>query len=639
MRTTLDKIRKIEFEVRIFISLGIVIGICLLAFLVFPDSPPLMVYIGKLLGASPEASIPFGYSLVALVVAMATLLRMWAGSVLSSPRVMSFKIQKEVLASEGPYLITRNPIYLADLICFSAFAFCFPPVGIFLPFLLFAHYTQLIIYEEKNLRQQFGAKFSEYVDHTPRFIPSFKSLGRLKEALAGFRINRDGARHNAQYVLLVPGFIVCAFTGNLLHAILIGAPAVLDWAIVHTLIGLNPDRKKKKGKENARLSQSHVFDDIIYAQCWEDPEIDRIAFGIRSEDVVFSITSGGCNSLAFLIDNPKKIIALDISPFQNYLLELKMAAFAELEYNALLEFLGVISSSRRMDTYQQIRHRLRPEAAKYWDNQTRKIDKGIIHSGRYEGYMHFLRKALRILLGKSLPEKLFACQNTDERQALYDNHWNNLRWRLFTRIFLSRPMMTFLFTRKFFEQLEESFSFGDHFRKLTRQALTSLPLQENYFLAYILLGKYYSLDHLPLYLQREHFKKIKTRLNRIEIVTESPLAYFKGLQDGAISRFNFSNIFEWMGVDDFRAHLQETIRVAKEGAVISYRNLLVSRSRPEGLAHAIIPKTPLAESLHAKDRSFIYKAYIVEEIQKRDEIRDPNSQGSRRDETLSQPAL
>ena len=639
MKKTLEKIRKFEFEGRIFFSLGFVVAVCLVSFLVFPDTPPLMVYIGNWLGATSQASILTGFSLVALVVTMATLLRMWAGTVLSSPRVMSFKIQKEVLATEGPYLISRNPIYLADLICFFAFAFCLPPVGIALPILLFTHYTQLIIYEEKNLNIQFGAVFEAYTAQTPRFIPSLKSLGRLREALADFRINWDGARHNAQYILLIPGFIVSAFTGNLLHAILIGAPAVLDWALVHTLIGVNPRLNKKRPAPTSKLSQSKVFKDIIYAQCWEDPELDRKAFATGPKDVVFSITSGGCNTLAFLIDNPSKVIALDLSPYQNYLLDLKMAAFRELPYPDLLAFMGVVPASNRLKLYAGLRRHLQPESLSYWDGQLKKIENGIIHCGRYEGYMQMLKKWLKLVVGKSLPEELFSCQTTQERQDLYDQKWNNLRWRAFTRIFLGKPMMTMLFTGKFFEQLEASFSFGDHFRALIKRALITLPLRENYFLAYILLGKYYSLDQLPLYLQKRNYGLIRSRLDRIEIVTGNCAAYFRSLPEGCISRFNFSNIFEWMDPEDYQTHLQEALRVATDEAVFTYRNLLVPRSRPTALANQITSQKELADSLYANDRSFVYKAFIVEKITKKDGIPNQNSKRSTRSKTLSRPAV
>jgi S-adenosylmethionine-diacylglycerol 3-amino-3-carboxypropyl transferase len=617
--TTLDAIRKIEFEARIFISLGIVLVICLLSFLVFPESPPVMATLGRWLGLSDGTSLKAGYALVAGIVAMASLLRMWAGSVLSSPRVMSFEVRKEALTIQGPYLLTRNPIYLADLVCFCSFVLCLPLVGLALPLLLYLHYLQLIAYEEKNLQAQFKEAFVAYTRQTPRFLPNCRSFGALRGELQHFFINWDGFRHNAQYLLLIPGFGVSAFTGNLLHAILIGLPGILDWAIVHTRIGLHPEKKLKKqglAATSQPLPKDKVFRDILYAQCWEDPQMDRQAFHIGPEEVVFSITSGGCNTLAFLADNPKKVIALDISPYQNYLLELKMAAFSGLSYDELLEFIGVLPSNRRMAYYQRIAGQLRPESRAYWDAQTKKITEGILHAGRYEGYMRLLRRLLVLLVGRDLPRALYHCQTVAQRKQLFEKRWDNLRWKLFTRIFLSRGFMTALFTKAFFEQVEGDFSFGEHFRKKAQKALTELPLQENHFLAYILLGNYYSADYLPDYLKKENYEHIKSRLDRVEIVTGNCGDYFDSLAPDSLSRFNFSNIFEWMPAEEFHRLLQKTIRVARDGSVLTYRNLLVPRSRPESLAAWIQPDTVLAAALYDADRSFIYRAYQAEKIVK-----------------------
>jgi S-adenosylmethionine-diacylglycerol 3-amino-3-carboxypropyl transferase len=614
----MQKILQFEFENRIFFSLGIVLTIFLVSYLGFPETPSNMIMVGNIFGISETLSVPIGFSLVAFLVTLATLLRMWAGTILSSPQVMAFKLQKEVLKIEGPYLLTRNPIYLADLIAFCSFALCFTPVGVFLPVLLFLHYTQLIRYEERGLNQRFGNSYEEYKKNTPRFFPNINSFKRLMDAFSNFHINKDGIRHNAQYVLLIPGFIVSAFTGNLLHAIFIGLFTILDWAIVHTRIGLNPDKARrqnqKKFSTTHELKKSKVFDDIIYAQCWEDPLIDIKAFQNAPDGNIFSITSGGCNLLAFLTLDPPKLFALDLSPYQNYLLELKIAAFREFEYEELIEFLGVKPSDKRLEMYLRLKSHLKHGSIAYWDNNTDKIKIGVINSGRYENYMRFLAKWLKRLVGQNIPDKLFSCNTKEERLILYNKKWNNFRWRILTKIFLSRKIMTTLFTGRFFDQLEESFSFGDHFRTKIKRALIDLPLRENHFLAFILLGRFYDLNHLPLYLRKENFDVIKTRLDRIEIITGDCLEYFRSLPSDVISRFNFSNIFEWITPEAYRELLLETIRVAKKEAILTYRNLLVPRSRPEELASFMEPQIDLSNQLLSEELSFIYRAFIVEKI-------------------------
>jgi S-adenosylmethionine-diacylglycerol 3-amino-3-carboxypropyl transferase len=620
MKKLIRSVRKVEFEARIFISFSIVILICVLSFVVYRSSPSNIIIAGRWFGIEPDLAYRTGYLMVAVMLMVASLLRMWAGSILTSQRVMAFKVQKSQLTTSGPYSLVRNPIYLADFIAYIAFAMCLKPAGLLLPVLIYIHYTQLVIYEEQSLQQQFGERFLAFKRITPRFIPGFSSIRRFVSQFRSFDINMDGFRHNALYLLFIPGFIVTAYTGSLIYAVIIGLPAVIDWAVIHTFIGLSPSSSEVEQKEipagKAELSKAKVFEDILYAQCWEDPEIDRKAFKINSEDVIFSITSGGCNVLAFLADNPRKIISLDLNPFQNYLLDLKIAAFSTLHYDEVLEFFGVIPSERRFKLYTRIRLSLKDESREFWDKNKDKISNGIIHCGRYEKYMHLLRRWFNMLAGKSLIRKLYNAKDLAERKTLYERKWNNLRWRVFTRFFLSRSFMTLLFDSAFFDHLEESFSFGSHFRNVIKRAITELPVRESSFLSYIMFGNFHSLEHLPVYLRRDNFEKIKSRLDRIEIVTGSCKDYFASLPADCISKFNFTNIFEWMPAEAFEELLRDTIRVARDKSVITYRNLLVPRSRPERLGKWIIKNKELSEKLHNEDLSFIYRAYIVEQINK-----------------------
>ncbi len=617
------KIRKIEFEIRIFISFSIVILICALSFSVFSEYPENVVAVGRFVGLSAGISLSLGFWIAALITAVASVLRMWSGSVLTSKRMMAFQVQDDSLLVFGPYLLVRNPIYLADLIAFSGFTLCLPFIGVLLPVLLYLHYTQLIKYEEVSLEKQFKQKYVDYQTRVPRLIPNHKSLGSVKAVFKEFEINRDGFRHNAVYLLLIPGFIVASFTHEILHAILIGLPAVIDWAVIHTIIGTakNPKSKDVGKADQERIhSDKKVFKDILYAQCWEDPRIDREAFRTTSDDVVFSITSGGCNALAFLLDNPRKVIALDLNPQQNFLMDLKMAAFKALSYEELLEFMGVRKSRDRFQLYERIRGLLSADSARYWDRQRKKIQRGIIHSGRYEAYMRLLKRiVIAPLISKKTLMRFFETEDPSERAALFHKKWENFRWWFLTRVMLSRRLNTLFFDKAFFAYLDERFSFGKHFAEKAKRAITQLPMKENHFLSYILLGKFYDGDNLPLYLKRENFDVIRSRVDRIEIVTDSCENYFSSLPDSSISRFNFTNIFEWMPDDAYEDLLRETVRVAKDKAVLTYRNLLVFREHPSTLNSNIRSLQKMAKSLHERDLSFIYNNYVVEEIHKRDE--------------------
>ncbi|HSR18062.1 MAG TPA: DUF3419 family protein, partial [Ignavibacteriaceae bacterium] len=428
----IDKLKKIEFEARIFISFFIVIFACMVSFIFFDEYKPIYKIISDLTGLNNFSSLFF--LLASLFMLIISLLRMWAGSLLSSFTVMSFKIKTDSLIIEGPYQLVRNPIYFADWLAMCVFSLFLPFTGLLLPLLFYLHYRQLILYEENSFLKERYKNYSGYLNQIPRLIPNLKSFINFVKSKPKMLINNDGLRHNALYILFIPGFIIGYFTGSFLYSVILGLPAVIDWGIVHTKIGLPKSSRKSK--------TSKIFKDVLYSQCWEDPEIDRQAFNIAEDDIVFSITSGGCNLLTFLIDNPKSIIALDLNPQQNYLLELKMMAYKYLSYNHLLEFLGVRKFSNRRFYFDCIKYILSPAARNYWERNMKMIKKGIINIGRYEKYMKLLRICLHLLIGKSIIKKIYSSENSLQRKELYEKKWNNLRWKFFCKVLLSRKTMS-----------------------------------------------------------------------------------------------------------------------------------------------------------------------------------------------------
>ena len=66
--------------------------------------------------------------------------------------------------------------------------------------------------------------------------------------------------------------------------------------------------------------------ELLFSLSWKDPNSDREALRILPTDVLLTITSGGCNTLGFLLQNPQILYSVDINPSQAYLLEVKIAA-------------------------------------------------------------------------------------------------------------------------------------------------------------------------------------------------------------------------------------------------------------------------------------------------------------------------
>lgn len=230
--------QKAEFEARIFISLGIVAIVCALSYSIFAHTPSIIVYLGNTMGIPADDALTAGYIFIALIMASVSLLRMWAGTLLTAQRVMAFSVQVDSLRTAGPYLVVRNPIYLADFIAICAFTVCLPVIGLLMPVLFCIHYVRLIRYEEASLEVRYRDQYDDYAACVPRLIPSFRSLTNLGKALNDVRITKEGVRHNALFVLFVPGFILAAITHQFVDAVVVGLPGLIDWAIVHTKLGI-----------------------------------------------------------------------------------------------------------------------------------------------------------------------------------------------------------------------------------------------------------------------------------------------------------------------------------------------------------------------------------------------------------------
>ncbi len=96
--------------------------------------------------------------------------------------------KNEALATSGPYLYTRNPLYLGSLLIGIGFAIAARSwwVGIGLVIMFFAIYLPVMHNEEAFLRQRFP-EFDEYVRRVPRLFPRLVSSPNVgNEVPSGF---------------------------------------------------------------------------------------------------------------------------------------------------------------------------------------------------------------------------------------------------------------------------------------------------------------------------------------------------------------------------------------------------------------------------------------------------------------------
>ena len=372
------------------------------------------------------------------------------------------------------------------------------------------------------------------------------------------------------------------------------------------------------------------FSLIRYSQCWEDTEVLLESLNIQENDICFGILSAGDNVFSMLAENPKKVVALDISFPQIALAKLKKEVFNSLSYEEMLEFMGVMKSDKRIEIYDRIRENLDKEVKEYWDFNKDAIEKGIIHAGKFEKFFKIFReKILPFVHSKKRIEKLLEKKSRQERIEYYDKYWNNFRWKLMFKLFFSKYVVGKLGRDKeFFRYAEKNIS--EEMKERSRCALCELNPYENPYINYILTGNYRK-DCLPYFLRKENFDKIRKNLHKVEIIQSSVEEYLDKI-DYKINKFNLSDIFEYMSAENYSKLMGKIYDNAEDNALLAYWNLIVERNS-EKLDYkktdseiAVTGKEKnvngkkyermkeLDRKLHEKDMTFFYTDFVVEKV-------------------------
>lgn len=360
----------------------------------------------------------------------------------------------------------------------------------------------------------------------------------------------------------------------------------------------------------SHVAQRVDFSEVRYANCWEDADILCDALAPSEGKRVLSIGSAGDNALALLAGGAE-VVAADLSPAQLACIELRRAAFAQLDYEPLLRFLGVRASDDRLAVYDAIRTALPPDDRAYWDANRDVIQRGVIHGGKFERYFHlFRRRVLPCVHSRRRVEDLVQPRDQAAREEFYNAKWDTWRWRAVFKIFFSRFVMGRLGRDpEFFRYVEGSV--GDRILDRARYALTKLATHDNPYLDYILFGGF--RDSVPPYLRSENYERIRGGLDRLTLFRGTVEEAAEALGDGGFDGYNLSDIFEYLSPGQCESVYRALLGRARPGARFAYWNMLAPRQRPDALAGSLQPLDELAAELFARDKAFFYSRFIVEE--------------------------
>jgi len=352
---------------------------------------------------------------------------------------------------------------------------------------------------------------------------------------------------------------------------------------------------------------------INYSQCWEDTNLLKKALIVTSDDTVLSITSGGDNTLALLLQRPKKIFSIDINPIQNYLAELKLQSSKALGREQYLEFLGVHDSKKRAYYYDQASGFLSHDACSWFNENIQLIEDGVIHGGKFERYLNGFRKFLLPLAhSKQIVSRFVNQSNLQDQIIFYKKVWNTWRWRFFFNVATNSSLL-----RKYARQTGAANNqTGDNsYLKRLEQLVHRKPLKSNYYMCYALLGKYG--ESLPDYLLEKNYGKLQnSSLDVCEFRDEDLLSFLNKTPDNSLTKYNLSDSFEFLEEEDAVKIWEEITRTAKKGAVVAYWCNQLEHIPPHKLKQNVVRNADLESDLQKQDRLYFYRSFHIYTITK-----------------------
>ena len=151
-----------------------------------------------------------------------------------------------------------------------------------------------------------------------------------------------------------------------------------------------------------------AFRGLVYAQIWEDPDVDMEALAIKPDSRMVAIASGGCNVLSYLVADPAAITAVDLNTAHVALGKLKLASARHLpDYAHFRRFFAEADRPSNLAAYHAyVAPYLDETTRRYWEGRDltmrRRIGgfrNGIYKRGLLGGFIgvaHLLARLYRI---------------------------------------------------------------------------------------------------------------------------------------------------------------------------------------------------------------------------------------------------
>ncbi len=353
---------------------------------------------------------------------------------------------------------------------------------------------------------------------------------------------------------------------------------------------------------------------LNYTACNEDWESERAALRITTDDEILCVTASGDRPLHLLLDNPAKVVAVDMNQTQNHLLGLKLAAIKTLDYGGYAGFLGLKPEPARRALGAKVLASCTPGVRRFWETHRALLDQGILYQGRWERYYKNLARVNMLMRGDVI-KALFEFDDLERQRAFVRNVWDKGWWRSLARVSCSSLTSRFLFGDPgLFTNIAPGIkSVGDYIYDRMLGTLNRHLARENFMLQLLFLG-HFDEANCPAYLSAGAFQTLRHRAERVESHTSEITSFLAQAAPQSFSCYSLSDLCSHLNRENFERLLRQLVRTAKPGARFCIRQFLSDHVIPSDLAAHFTRDRALERELEMQDRSFVYR-FMVGTIQ------------------------
>ncbi|PYT00405.1 MAG: DUF3419 domain-containing protein [Acidobacteria bacterium] len=375
------------------------------------------------------------------------------------------------------------------------------------------------------------------------------------------------------------------------------------------------------------------FDAFVYNQIWEDPRVDIQALKLDENSRVLTISSGGCNALNYLLENPESVTAVDLNRHHIYLLNLKLAALKHLpDHESFFSFFGTGRGPNTSSDYlRYIAPHLDSDTLGFWETNT--LLGGMAYgprigffreAGLYDhsrnGYFLRFFHWLSHRLGCN-PEEILKAKTMDEQVVIYSKQIDPFFDSALIKFVGKLPVTMFGLGippqqyNELKQDLEQGRTVIDIYRDRVRRLACDFTIDDNYFAWQAFARKYDTENRraIPDYLKEENFETLRDRADRLQTKVGSATDEIVNSPDGTYNRFVFLDAQDWMNAPTMTELWSAVAEKAESGSRIIFRTAgaasPLETNLPEELRKRFVYEKELSENLFKQDRASIYGGF------------------------------